>query len=252
MSSWSAPHLTIGRSSLVGLASLLWSIGLVTAQVPPGPAHLIVHLLDYVAVDYPEFVHDGMVLDQAEYDEQLEFAQQVRTMFAQLPAYPDRANLLRLADELINGIQGKRQDWKYGTRPQLRWSIIRAYDVEVAPKRPPDLRLAATLYRVQCAACHGPEGRGDGPAAASLDPTTRTSTIAIAWINVAFTAFIVRLAWGSRAQGCQRFKGSAKTSAGDLLSMSVTSPALKLSCCMVPSCGSLTLDGAGSQTLPAL
>ena len=101
-------ELKIGRSSLLGLASLLWSIGLVSAQVPPAPAHLIVHMLDYVAVDYPECVQDGVVLDQAEYDEQLEFAQQVRTMLDQLPTHRDRTSLLRLADELINGIQGKR------------------------------------------------------------------------------------------------------------------------------------------------
>jgi high-affinity iron transporter len=164
--------LKIGMSSLVGLASLLWSIGPATAQAPPEPVHIIVHLLDYVAVDYPEFVQDGVVLDQAEYDEQLEFSQQVRTMLAQLSVHPDKANLLRLADELISGIQGRRPGLEVSAlAQQLRWSIIRAYDVEVAPKRPPDLRLAATLYEAQCSACHGPEGHGDGPAAASLDPS---------------------------------------------------------------------------------
>src|SRR5262249_7954226 len=34
----------------------------------------------------------------------------------------------------------------------------------------PDLREAAALYAAQCAICHGPEGRGDGPTAPSLDP----------------------------------------------------------------------------------
>jgi high-affinity iron transporter len=164
--------LKIGMASLLGLASLLWSIGPATAQAPPRPVHIIVHLLDYVAVDYPEFVQDGVVLDQAEYDEQLEFSQQVRTMLAQLSVHPDKANLLRLADELISGIQGRRPGLEVSAlAQQLRWSIIRVYDVEVAPKRPPDLRLAATLYEAQCSACHGPEGHGDGPAAASLDPS---------------------------------------------------------------------------------
>jgi high-affinity iron transporter len=161
-----------GLSSLLGLAVLFWSVDLVTAQVPPGPAHLIVHLLDYVAVDYPEFVQDGVVLDQAEYDEQLEFAQQVRDTVSQLAAHPDKPNLLHLADELISAIQGRRPGAEVtALAQQLRWSIIRAYDVEVAPKSPPDWHLAAPLYQAQCAACHGPEGRGDGPAAASLEPS---------------------------------------------------------------------------------
>jgi high-affinity iron transporter len=164
--------LKIGMSSLLGLASLPWGIGLATAQTPPDPAQIIVHMLDYVAVDYPEFIQDGVVLDQAEYDEQREFSQQVRTILDSLPGHPDKPNLLRLADELIGGIEGKRPGLGVtALAQQLRWSIIHAYDVEVAPKRPPDLRTAAALYHAQCSTCHGPEGHGDGPAAASLDPS---------------------------------------------------------------------------------
>src|SRR4029453_2997504 len=164
--------LKIGMSSLLGLASLLWNIGPATAQAPPEPAHITVYMLDYIAVDYPEFVQDGVVLDQAEYDEQLEFSQQVRMMLDHLSVHPDKPNLLHLANELISGIQGKRPGLEVTTlAQQLRWSIIRAYDVEVAPKRPPDLRIAAALYQAHCSACHGPEGHGDGPAAASLDPS---------------------------------------------------------------------------------
>ena len=161
----------IGISGLLGLASLLWSIELATAQGPPEQAHIILHMLDYVAVDYPEFVQDGIVLDQAEYDEQLEFSQQARTMLDKLPAHPDKAELLGLAEQLISTIQGKRPGPEVvALAQQLRGHIIRAYNVEVAPKRPPDLRMSASLYQHQCAACHGPQGRGDGPAGTSLDP----------------------------------------------------------------------------------
>ena len=30
--------------------------------------------------------------------------------------------------------------------------------------------IGAEIYEVNCASCHGPEGKGDGPAAESLDP----------------------------------------------------------------------------------
>jgi high-affinity iron transporter len=164
--------LKIGMPSLLGLASLLWSISLASAQAPPEQAHIILQMLDYVAVDYPEFVQDGVVLNQAEYDEQLEFSQQARTMLDQLPAHPDKASLLHLAEQIVSGIQGKRPGPEVAALAQrLRWAIIRAYEVEVAPKRPPALRTAATLYQAQCAACHGPEGHGDGPAGASLNPS---------------------------------------------------------------------------------
>jgi hypothetical protein len=68
-----------------GLIFLLWSAGLLAAQATPEQAQLLLHMLDYVAVDYPEFVRDGTVLDQAEYDEQVEFSQQVRLLLDHLP-----------------------------------------------------------------------------------------------------------------------------------------------------------------------
>jgi high-affinity iron transporter len=161
----------VGRSTLLGLAWLLWGVGWTMAQPTSEPAHLILHMLDYVAVDYPEFVQDGVVLDQAEYDEQLEFSLQARTMLDQLPAHPDKAELLRLAEQLLSSIQGKRPGPEVAAlAQQLRWNIIRTYNIEVAPKRPPDPRSAAALYQLQCAACHGSQGQGDGPAGAALDP----------------------------------------------------------------------------------
>jgi high-affinity iron transporter len=164
----------IGVWSLFGLTTLLWNASLGMAQAPPAPAPIAVHMLDYIAVDYPEFVQDGMVLDQGEYDEQVEFAEHVRALLDQLPTQPDKTGLIGLADELISSIQGKRVGPEVAAlAQQLRWSIIRAYDMEVAPKRPPDLRNAAALYQAQCATCHGPEGHGDGPAGAALDPAPR-------------------------------------------------------------------------------
>jgi high-affinity iron transporter len=53
---------------------------------------------------------------------------------------------------------------------KLRWAVIGAYNVHVAPKAAPDLAQGATLYRKLCVACHGAEGKGDGPAGAKLDP----------------------------------------------------------------------------------
>ena len=161
----------IGHASPRGLGTLLLIVGLAGAQTPPEPTQVILHMLDYIAVDYPEFVQNGVVLDQAEYDEQVEFSQQARMRLDQLPAHPEKAHLLKQAEQLLSGIQDKRPGAEIATlAQQLRWHIIRAYDVEVAPRRPPDLHLAAALYQTQCAACHGPQGYGDGPAGAALDP----------------------------------------------------------------------------------
>src|SRR5574341_938779 len=59
----------------------------------PDPFAPILHALDYLGVDYPGAVKDGRVVDQGEYEEQLEFAGSVGTMIAGLPARPERAAL---------------------------------------------------------------------------------------------------------------------------------------------------------------
>lgn len=38
------------------------------------------------------------------------------------------------------------------------------------------LERGAEVYRINCVACHGPEGKGDGPSAATLDPPPRDHT----------------------------------------------------------------------------
>ena len=162
---------TYGGLFMLVVTWLLWAVGLAMAQAPPEQTQLLLHLLDYVAVDYPGCVQDGAVLDQGEYDEQVEFSQQIHTLLDALPTHADTPGLRRQAEQLVALIQDKRPGAEVSTlAQQFRWQVIRAYNVEVAPKRPPDLRTAAALYQAHCAACHGAQGHGDGLAGANLDP----------------------------------------------------------------------------------
>src|SRR5438128_784215 len=138
---------------MLGVTWLLWAVALTMAQAPSEQTQLLLHLLEYVAVDYPGCVQDGAVLNQEEYDEQEEFSQQIRTLLDQLPAPADTPDLRRQAEQLVALIQDKRPGPEVSTLAhQLRWQVIRVYNVEVAPKRPPDLHTAATLYQAHCAA----------------------------------------------------------------------------------------------------
>ena len=134
-------------------------------------AQTIVHMLDYVSVDYPEFVKDGKVLDEAEYKEQQEFSAQVIALIEKLAAVPQRAALLDQAQALNRLIDAKAPGTEVSKlASDLRWRVIEAYNIEVTPKRPPDMKRGAALYGGHCAGCHGAEGRGNGPAARGLDP----------------------------------------------------------------------------------
>jgi high-affinity iron transporter len=157
---------------------VVWTLSLLLAGpvlAQPGDwrerAQTAVHMLDYIGVDYPEFVQDGEVLSDAEYREQLEFAGQVQAQIARLPANPRRLELERAAGELTALIEHKASGARVAqASAELRRALIEAYGLTVAPKAPPDLARAAELYDRLCAACHGAQGRGDGPAGKALEP----------------------------------------------------------------------------------
>jgi high-affinity iron transporter len=128
-------------------------------------------MLDYVSVDYPEFVKDGKVLDEAEYKEQQEFSGRVVELLGKLPELPQRAELLKQATALEALIDAKAPGAEVAQLSSgLRWRVIEAYDIAVAPKITPELGRGVALYAAHCAACHGTQGKGDGPAAEGLDP----------------------------------------------------------------------------------
>ena len=137
----------------------------------PDPFAPILHALDYLAVDYPGAVKDGKVLDQGEYDEQVEFATSVPTMIAGLPARPERAALEATAAGLLAAIRDKRSGEEVAAvAGDLRRRIIDLYEVRVAPHQVPDLAPAAADFTTHCVVCHGATGRGDGPGAKGLTP----------------------------------------------------------------------------------
>lgn len=128
-------------------------------------------LLDYVAVDYGAAVQAGRVASEAEYAEMREFAGAVRTQLAALPPTPGQAGLIAQADQLLKAVESKA-DAKHvaDMAHRLADGLLANYPVGAVPATPPDPARGAHLYATQCAACHGPTGHGDGPAAASLDP----------------------------------------------------------------------------------
>jgi hypothetical protein len=73
----------VSRAS--GLAALAVALAIAGAGAPAGaapgtPAQTILHVLDYVAVDYAEAVKDGRVADEAEFREQIDFVTQAIAM----------------------------------------------------------------------------------------------------------------------------------------------------------------------------
>lgn len=128
-------------------------------------------LLDYIAVDYPGAVSNGHVLSEAEYAEMVEFAGQVETRLKGLPQKTGKPALLARAATLSAAIHAKSAPSAVADQSHLLAdALLASYPVPLAPNAAPDLARAATLYRENCAICHGAGGAGDGPNAAKLDP----------------------------------------------------------------------------------
>jgi high-affinity iron transporter len=134
-------------------------------------ARQIWQLLDYLAVDYGGAVRDGKVIAADEYAEMQEFAHSAGQQLASLPDKPEKAALLEQAAGLKRAIAGKAGAAEVGGQARrLAAALLAAYPVPVAPSNAPGLARGQALYQAQCAACHGAEGRGDGPLAARLTP----------------------------------------------------------------------------------
>jgi len=134
-------------------------------------AQTVVHMLDYIGVDYPGAVQDGKVKNEDEFKEMIEFASHVASSVKRLPANRRQPDLIAEAGKLARMVKEKAPaETVAAAARKLRWDVIGAYNVTVAPKAAPNLKAGAKLYQAMCAGCHGAEGKGDGPAAVTIDP----------------------------------------------------------------------------------
>lgn len=142
------------------------------APVDDDKAQAIVHMFDYVGVDYPESVQNGQVIKPEEYAEQRNFAAQALTLLGQLSPVPEQDVLVQQAHELIARIEAKASGSEISTLAnQLLTGVIQAWRLTVAPRQSPDLQQGEKLFAQHCAGCHGSQGRGDGPLARGMEPT---------------------------------------------------------------------------------
>jgi high-affinity iron transporter len=128
-------------------------------------------LLDYIAVDYPEAVVGGQVVNEFEYQEMSEFSASVAERIAALPASSTRAMLQSRAMRLQAAIAAKAPAPEVASLARtLAGELLAAHPVPLAPARTPDIARAAALFAENCASCHGDAGKSPPAEFAKLDP----------------------------------------------------------------------------------
>jgi high-affinity iron transporter len=161
--------------SRVGLVLLVCVGALWTPAAAQGAAEAARRVTDIATLALSEYqlgVQAGRVISPQELDEARQYLIDARRAAQGLP--PEAAALARATlDSLLAGVESHRAVGELAPRvAALRTRLSRQLGVELDPfpASPPSLARGATLFGEQCASCHGPAGRGDGPAARGLAP----------------------------------------------------------------------------------
>ncbi len=135
-------------------------------------ARRIVATLQLAAQEYRLAFARGRLTNLAEAEEAALFIAAARGSVRQLPA--------RLAAQIDGGIAamallvaraGPADSLALAAAEiERRLSLALGVALDERPAREPSLASGERIYAARCASCHGPAGRGDGPAAAALTP----------------------------------------------------------------------------------
>ncbi len=131
-----------------------------------GNGRILVHLLSYLAADYGMAVQDGEIISEAEFAEMQEFANSIYTQSSNLPdsTVSQMALLINQVDDKVS------QKEIIANVSRIKKSVIKVFQLSTAPSKFPNLSRAKQNYKQLCTACHGPKGKGNGLAAAGLEP----------------------------------------------------------------------------------
>lgn len=131
----------------------------------------LVHLLDYMAQDYGGAVSNGKIISTSEYAEQVEFAEKAWQIHFKIADSATKSSIEPGLSRLIEFI-GLKADpsMVIGLSKELKQELIASSGISTAPMHWPSLQQGRELFSQNCVACHGQEGKGDGPAGQSLTP----------------------------------------------------------------------------------
>lgn len=127
---------------------------------------MMVHLLDYIAVDYSMAVQGGEVVSDAEYAEMQEFSSSLLSL-----GVVEQGPLNDRIVSLQNLIEQKSDaDTIASLAYSIKNEIISRFSLKTAPERWPIINSGKALFALHCASCHGAVGKGDGPLGKGLEP----------------------------------------------------------------------------------
>jgi high-affinity iron transporter len=136
-------------------------------------ARKLLALIDYIGSDYKNAVQAGKILNQDEYQEQLEFSKRSLELFDQLKEVDktDKAGVEPDLKMLAKQIENKADTKMVGAvADSIKSKMMTAYHIVPYPRQLPSFEAGRLLFAQNCSQCHGEAGKGDGPGRQSMNP----------------------------------------------------------------------------------
>lgn len=134
-------------------------------------ARNLVHLLNYIASDYPGAVQHRKVISKLEYDEQVEFSLSVIQIAQSEKIFQGSQTIVPELKELRKLVLEKAPEEKIRkVVDRIKAQVFLSSGLQQSPKKWPNLQHGRELYSKNCVQCHGLNGHGDGPSSGSLEP----------------------------------------------------------------------------------
>ena len=189
------------------------------AQSPPPGGDLapvvqrIATTVQLAAQEYRIGIQDGRVISPAEVEEAQLFLAEARRTAERLPP-EGAASTIRAVDQLIAAV-GRTADpdsIALGART-LTAGLADKYriDVDQVPTAAPPLARGAQVFQRDCAGCHGPAGRGDGPDGLVLTPPPSALTDGVRLVGVSPLDFYRRITIGVAGTAMPAFETRLST-----------------------------------------
>lgn len=128
--------------------------------------HRLIGILQYLEADYPAAIESQSEFELAE---QKSFAAEAVDAASGLgpaaEAFLPRVKAIQARVDHAQDAPGVSRDCG-----ALVEDLVLAGGLARSPRRPPDLKVGEALYKTNCAACHGADGRADVPIAANMEP----------------------------------------------------------------------------------
>jgi high-affinity iron transporter len=159
------------RRLAIGLAVASSLLALPAVRAQETPVQRVANIVSVAVEEYGKaFDAKGALVAPGEYQEALDFLDDARRSAARLPLDARAAAARALLDSITTAIHGKE-------RPTVLTSLAQRFVASLGseaalelPRGAVDIADGQRIFAASCASCHGADGAGNGPAAASLNP----------------------------------------------------------------------------------